>query len=165
MKTLTAIRLTLLGLLLPLATVQAESTGTPAPGPEQQAATPAEYTEELIDLLSRTEIILAGCTSPETTAAATPQLRELAALFHKLQDRLRSLPEPSARELRLMKKLVQGLPLAQDGSDGTSLEINRMRTRLEQFNLITRAIEDHILRLRRSQLITPELQQLLRTGR
>ena len=120
---------------------------TPAPAAAGESAEPAPLPEShhdlarvLTDYLSRVELCLRSCTDAASTAAAIPQLRELAAEARLLEQRQQQLPEPTVQDYMASQELaLKFLPL-------------------------WKAIRAHIERLERDGLMTDQLRNLLQNG-
>lgn len=96
-----------------------------------------EVVLQIILLLQDTEECLATCSDEASVQAALPRLRELAARTAELKEAQRRLPEPTTQDYML--------------SQG----------QLTAFNTSWRAIRDHIDRLKKNHLISPELREIL----
>ncbi|MBQ8480834.1 MAG: hypothetical protein IJ503_10690 [Akkermansia sp.] len=94
--------------------------------------------QEIIHLLSETELVLSSCTDKMSTEAALPRLRELAQQAQSIHDRQLKLPNSTLQEDISIATLVQ------------------------EFQLIWGAICAHIERLDTAGLLTPELREVLR---
>lgn len=94
--------------------------------------------QEIVDLLSETELLLSSCTDEPTTAAALPQLRELAQRAAELKNRQNKLPNSSLQE-----------------------DIN-IAALVKDFQVVWGAICSHIERLEKGGLLTSELREVLR---
>lgn len=94
--------------------------------------------QEVINLLSETEMTLAGCTDAAGTEAALPKLRELAAQAAELRTRQQQLPDSTLQEDLTIAPLVQ------------------------DFQLLWAAIRSHIERLEREGLLSAQLREVLR---
>ncbi len=104
------------------------------------AQTDSHYSlaQEIVALLSETELLLSSCTDKPTTAAALPQLRELAQRAADLKNRQNKLPNSSLQEDINIAALVQ------------------------DFQVVWGGICSHIERLENSGLLTDELREVLR---
>lgn len=94
--------------------------------------------QEIIALLSDTELVLNSCTDSASVEAALPRLRELAQQAHDIHERQRKLPDSSLQEDISIASLVQ------------------------EFQLIWGAIRAHIERLEKAGLLSKELREVLR---
>lgn len=94
--------------------------------------------QEIIHLLSETELVLSSCTDKMSTEAALPGLRALAQQAQSIHDRQLKLPNSTLQEDISIATLVQ------------------------EFQLIWGAICAHIERLDKAGLLTPELREVLR---
>lgn len=110
-----------------------------------KASTPAETQPTghqdcalaVLQLLSDTELCLNGCRDAASVQAALPRFRELSERAHRLAEVQRHLPEP------------------------TSQDLISMNQHMERFNLLWGAIGDHIHRLEKDGLMSPELRSVL----
>lgn len=110
--------------------------------PQQQP--PAAHTDthqslakELVGLLSQTEIALNSCNDQSSVQAAFPRLLELSEQAATLKQRQKALPEPTVQDYLAAQELVG------------------------DFNTLAQAIEQHIDRLKKANLLSPELKKLL----
>lgn len=108
----------------------------------QQNAMPSTDThqslaKELVDILSQTEIQLNSCTDEASITAAIPALLELSQRTAKLKQRQKALPEPTVQDYLAAQNLVG------------------------DFNTLAQAIEQHIARLQRENLLSPQLKKIL----
>ena len=94
--------------------------------------------QEIITLLSDTELVLNSCTDPASVETALPRLRELAQQAQAIHDRQLKLPNSTLQEDISIAALVQ------------------------EFQIIWGAICAHIERLDKAGLLTPELREVLR---
>ena len=120
-----------LSLLLPVTAICCMAQEAPAPTNHQDMA------EAMLDFLSRTELCLNSCQDKASAQAAMPQLKKLAEEAKKLSAIQASLPEPT----------VQDFMSVQHKSG--------------DFINISKAIFDHIDRLRQLQILTPEMAKIL----
>ncbi|MBQ9835050.1 MAG: hypothetical protein IJ985_04080 [Akkermansia sp.] len=104
---------------------------------ELTADTHQSLAKELVDILSRTEIQLRSCVDEQAVTTAIPQLLELSQRASQLKQRQKALPEPTVQDYMAAQSLVG------------------------DFNTIVQAIEQHIARLEREKLLTPELRKIL----
>lgn len=104
----------------------------------QDEVTHFSVAQEIIDLLSQTEIILNTCQNEESVKAALPQLSELAAQVKLLKEKQATLPDSSLNEDISLARQVQ------------------------DFQTIWNAIRAHIERLENSGLISDELRDVLK---
>lgn len=104
----------------------------------QDEVTHFSVAQEIIDLLSQTEIILNTCQNEESVKAALPQLSELAAQAKLLKEKQATLPDSSLNEDISLARQVQ------------------------DFQTIWNAIRAHIERLENSGLISDELRDVLK---
>lgn len=95
--------------------------------------------EALVELLSRTELCLNGCTDAASVQAALPQLQQLAAEAADLSARQKALPEPTVQDYMASQVLAK------------------------DFLVLQRAIRQHLDRLQKGGLMTPELREILKT--
>ena len=102
-----------------------------APSTHQEAA------RQLIELLVQTEACLASCTDAATVQAALPRLRELAEQANQLKLAQAALPEPTTQDYLAAQEL------------------------LGAFNTTWKAVRDHISRLEKAELISPEMREIL----
>ncbi len=123
-KTTLLATITLPALICPIATAQADSHYTLA--------------QEVIALLSETELTLSSCTDAAGTEAALPKLRELAAKAAELHTRQQQLPDSTMQEDVAIAALVQ------------------------DFQTIWGAIRAHIDRLEQAGLLSEALREVLR---
>lgn len=93
--------------------------------------------EELVDLLSRIELCLNSCTDEENVKAAEEPLTKLSAEASALMERQRALPEPTVQDYMASQVLAK------------------------DFLTLWKAIEQHIARLRKEGLLSPELRSIL----
>lgn len=91
----------------------------------------------VLRLLSDTELCLNGCRDAASVQAALPRFRELSERAHRLAAVQRQLTEPTAQDLISMNQ------------------------HMERFNLLWGAIRDHIYRLEKDGLMSPELRSVL----
>ncbi len=108
---------------------------------EQQAAPlPVNHQEfilALLDLLTQTEECLAACADAASTEAALPRLRELAERARQLSAHQQTLPEPTVQDY------ISAHP------------------HVGAFNKLWQAVCGHIQRLQQTQLMSPELREIL----
>lgn len=104
---------------------------------ELTADTHQSLAKELVDILSQTEVQLRSCVDEQAVTTAIPQLLELSRRANQLQQRQKALPEPTVQDYMAAQSLVG------------------------DFNTIAQAIEEHIARLQREKLLTPELRKIL----
>ena len=94
--------------------------------------------QEVVNLLSETEICLNLCQDEQSVEAQLPKLQELAQLALDIQSRQKLLPDATLSEdIQIHKQCVP------------------------DFTTLQKAIDAHIIRLRNSNLITPELAEIL----
>lgn len=120
-------------LLLPAALTCAAQT--PAAADTHQG-----IAEALVELLSRTELCLNGCSDAETVQAALPQLRALAEEAADIAARQKALPEPTVQDYMASQVLAK------------------------DFLVLRRAIRQHLDRLQKDGLLTQELREILKTA-
>lgn len=101
-------------------------------------ATHREVSLRLIELLTDTSACLESCTDAATVQAALPRLKELAAQAAELKATQDKLPEPTTQDYMIDKEL------------------------LGAFNTAWKTVRDHIDRLEKAQLVSPELREVLR---
>ena len=121
-------------LLAPLLMAQEQE---PAVAEVAEPTTHQEAAMQLIELLEETEACLAGCTDAAGVQAALPRLQDLAARARAFKGMQDSLPEPTTQDYIAAQDL------------------------LGRFNTIWQAIRDHIARLKRENLLSPELRDIL----
>lgn len=92
---------------------------------------------EIIDLLSATEICLNTCRDAQSVQAALPQLQQLAQ---------------KAADIKNRQAAMQNLTPAEDK------EIAKL---IRTFSTLTKAIDEHLKRIAASGLMTPELAAVL----
>lgn len=107
---------------------------------EPAADTHQGIAEALVELLSRTELCLNGCTDKESVQAALPQFQTLAKEAAELSARQKALPEPTVQDYMASQVLAK------------------------DFLVLQRAIRQHLDRLKKDGLITPELREILKTA-
>ncbi len=122
----------LLAPLAPLCCAAEQSQQAPA-----LPATHQEFIPALLELLEQTEQSLASCTDAASCEAAVPRLKELAARARQLSAHQQSLPEPTVQDY------IAAHP------------------HIAQFTRLWEAVSAHIERLEQTQLITPEMRNLL----
>ena len=123
--------------LLPLIALLLAAPILSAQESPQPPATHQEAAEQLIDLLEETESCLADCTDAAAVQAALPRLQDLSARARAFKVAQERLPEPTTQDYIAAQDL------------------------LKRFNTTWQAIRDHIDRLQRAKLITPELADIL----
>lgn len=131
MRTLITAALLLAALLPAQEEVPAIDEAAPQPATHQKAAA------QLIELLEETEACLAGCTDAAGVQAALPRLHDLAYRAREFKEMQDHLPEPTTQDYIAAQEL------------------------LGRFNTIWQAIRDHIERLKKENLLTPELRSVL----
>lgn len=124
LKTTLLATVSLPALICPIAAAQADSHYSLA--------------QEVISLLSETELTLSSCTDAAGTEAALPKLRDLAAKAAELRSRQQQLPDSTMQEDVAVAALVQ------------------------DFQIIWGAIRAHIDRLEQAGLLSAELREVLR---
>ncbi|MBR4309624.1 MAG: hypothetical protein IKT79_01235 [Akkermansia sp.] len=92
---------------------------------------------EIVDLLSQTEVCLNLCRDEESVREVVPQLQELAKLAADIKERQDKLPDLTPEEDREIASLI--------------------RTYLT----LQRAIDEHVDRIIAEQLLSPELAAIL----
>ncbi len=107
----------------------------------QVPSTHREAAEMLIDLLQQTDECLAGCTDAASVENALPTLRQLAEKVHAFKKMQEGLPEPTTQDYMAAQDLAAA------------------------FNRAWASIRAHIERLRKAELLTPELQGILSEGK
>lgn len=107
---------------------------------EPAADTHQGIAEALVELLSRTELCLNSCTDKESVQAALPQFQALAKEAADLSARQKALPEPTVQDYMASQVLAK------------------------DFLVLQRAIRQHLDRLQKDGLITPELREILKTA-
>ena len=105
---------------------------------EAAQATHYSLAQEVINLLSETELTLGSCTDAAGVEAALPRLEELAEQAHRLRKSQLSLPDSTVQEDIAIARMVQ------------------------DFQTIWEAIRAHIERLESSGLMSDKLRQVLR---
>lgn len=107
--------------------------------PDAAAAVHTHQTlaKELVDILSQTEVALNSCTDEQSVLAAIPRLLELSRRASRLKQLQKELPEPTVQDYLAAQNLVG------------------------DFNTLALAIEQHIARLQRENLLSPELHNIL----
>ncbi len=98
----------------------------------------ASIAQEIIALLSDTELVLNSCRDQESTAAALPELRALAARAHDIRTRQLSLPDSTLQEDIAIARSVP------------------------EFRTLWEAISAHIERMQSENLLSDELREVLR---
>lgn len=107
---------------------------------EPAADTHQGIAESLVELLSHTELCLNSCTDAVSVQAALPQLQELAKEAAALSARQKALPEPTVQDYMASQVLAK------------------------DFLVLQRAIRQHLDRLQKDGLMTPELREILKTA-
>ncbi len=97
----------------------------------------ASIAQEIIALLSDTELVLNSCRDQESVAAAIPELRELAARARDIRTRQLTLPDSSLQE-----------------------DISIARS-VPDFRTLWDAVSAHIERLQNENLMSDELREVL----
>ena len=97
----------------------------------------ASIAQEIIALLSDTELVLNSCRDKESVAAAIPELRELAARARDIRTRQLTLPDSSLQE-----------------------DISIARS-VPDFRTLWDAVSAHIERLQNENLMSDELREVL----
>lgn len=120
-----------LSLIFPVTAICCMAQEAPAPINHQDMA------EAMLDFLSRTELCLNSCQDKDSTQAAMPQLKKLAEEAKKLSAIQAALPEPTVQDF-----------MAVQHKSGDFINISK-------------AIFDHIDRLRQLQILTPEMAKIL----
>lgn len=110
------------------------------PAQESAADTHQGIAEALVELLSRTELCLNSCTDAASVQAALPQLQELAKEAAAISARQKALPEPTVQDYMASQVLAK------------------------DFLVLQRANKQHLDRLQKSGLMTPELREILKTA-
>lgn len=121
----------LLCLLIPATAICAMAQEAPVPTNHQDMA------EAMLDFLSRTELCLNTCQDKDSVQAAMPQLKKLAAEAKKLAATQAALPDPTVQDFMAVQH------------------------KSADFFNISKAIFDHIERLRQLQILTPEMAKIL----
>lgn len=104
----------------------------------EQPDTHHSLAQEVIALLSETELVLNSCTDSTSVEAALPRLRELAQQAQSIHSRQLKLPNSTLQEDISIAALVQ------------------------EFQLIWGAICSHIERLEKAGLLSTDLREVLR---
>lgn len=94
--------------------------------------------QAVLALLSQTEICLNSCRNQESVQAALPRLRALAEEAEQLSLRQKALPEPTVQDYMAAQSLVG------------------------EFYTLWDAVQKHLERLEKDQLLTPDLRDILR---
>ena len=94
--------------------------------------------QEIINLLSETELVLSTCTDAASVEAALPRLEELAQQAQSIHDRQLKMPNSTLQEDISIAALVQ------------------------EFQLIWGAICAHIERIEKAGILSNELRDVLR---
>lgn len=121
--------------------VPSDEEDAPAAAEDAEDALPTGHQDcalAILQLLSDTELCLNSCRDAASVQAALPRFRELSERAHRLAEVQRHLPEP------------------------TSQDLISMNQHMERFNLLWGAIGDHIHRLEKAGLVSPELRDILR---
>lgn len=106
----------------------------PMPGSHQELAI------AILQYLSDTEVCLNSCIDEASVQAALPRLRQLADQARSLAEHQRELDEPSQQDHIAMQQHIK------------------------RFNTLWSAIRQHLDRLEKSNLMSPELRVLLRVA-
>ncbi len=107
---------------------------------EETQATHFSLAQNVITLLSETELTLSSCTDAESVSTALPKLRQLGEQARAIADKQRLLPDSSLNEDLTIAPLVN------------------------DFQLLWDAIRAHIERLENSGLMSEELKNVLRVA-
>lgn len=99
-----------------------------------------DLTSCVLDFLSRTELCLGSCQDAASVQAALPQLKELKNECAQIIAKQQALPEPTVQDYMAVQN------------------------QMEAFNTIWNAIRAHIARLEESNLMNPELRDILRVA-
>lgn len=97
-----------------------------------------QLAQEVIALLSETELLLSTCQDSESVQAALPQLQQLAEQAEAIRQKQLALPDSTLQEDLEIYKLVQ------------------------DFQMLWNAVQDHIDRLINDGLMSPELSKILK---
>lgn len=107
---------------------------------EEAQVTHFSLAQDVITLLSETELTLSTCTDEQSVAAAIPTLRQLGERARAIADKQRTLPDSSLNEDLTVAPLVS------------------------DFQLLWEAICAHIERIENSGLMSEELKNVLRVA-
>lgn len=107
---------------------------------EEAQVTHFSLAQDVITLLSETELTLSTCTDEQSVSAALPRLKQLGEQARAIADKQRSLPDSSLNEDLTVAPLVS------------------------DFQLLWEAIRAHIERLENSGLMSEELKNVLRVA-
>lgn len=102
-----------------------------------QTDTHISIAHAVIDLLSETELCLNNCRDAQSVQSSLPRLRELAAQARKLLASQAMLEDSSVQDDMAASALVK------------------------DFSLLWEAIQQHIARLEKDGLMSPELREIL----
>ncbi len=125
---------------LPLALPAALACPFISPAFAEEAETSPHYAiaEEIVEVLSRTELLLNACRDEASVESAVPRLRELARQMGDVVERQNRLPEPTVEDTRQVNALAG------------------------EFHALSRSIQDHVRRLSREGLYSDALAEVLR---
>lgn len=124
---------------LPIASGELPFIGDlPKTSAHQQELSPhVAVARELLDILSRTEILLQGCIDADSVRASLPALSEQRERMHEAVKKQGALPDPGDEETLAVGELA------------------------ETFSSIVESIRRHVSRLRQAGLMSSELEAIL----
>ena len=96
-----------------------------------------DMTEVVLDFLSRTELCLQSCSDSAATQAAIPQLRQLKEECATIVNMQKQLPEPTVQDYMAVQE------------------------HMAAFDSLWKAIRNHLSRMEKNSLITPEVRDIL----
>ncbi len=109
---------------------------------EDQAQSPhVAIARELLDILSRTELLLQNCTDAAGVEAALPALRQQRERMLETAEKQRALPDPNADEMKAVNELA------------------------DTFLSLAEAIGEHMRRLHEANLVSPALEAVMQMPR
>lgn len=107
----------------------------------QKTAPHVAMARELLDILSRTELLLQSCADADSVRAALPSLREQRRRMHEAAEKQRALPDPDEDDIRAVGELA------------------------DTFSSLVESIREHAHRLHETGLMSSELETLLQMPR
>lgn len=113
--------------------------GIPVIAAITESAVSPHYTVacEIMKILSQTELVLNGCHDEKSVAEALPRLKELSRQMDEILAKQNALPDPNEEDTRQINTLVN------------------------QFATLDKAIQEHVRRLTKAELYSPELEGIL----
>lgn len=104
---------------------------------QQESSPHVAVARELLDILSRTELLLQGCVDADSVRASLPALSEQRKRMHEAVEKQSALPDPGDEDIQAVGELA------------------------DTFSSLVESIREHVSRLRKADLMNPELEAIL----